>query len=213
MIRNYFLGLLAVSSLHGTAFADSYLFDMDVLPSADGAVYIDFTAEASVAQTINGQLVIDTTGQGSDVAARYTVADPWNTSRDAVLTWKARLEVWSKPNPISAQVDVAASTGLWLNFIMQPDRILYLESSGNFVDFSPAVSLDTSTFHTYKVTIPANSNHFDLFIDGQWVASATAGTFPGTIPRLRFGDGTSSGGNVRLRFKEVKFVNSGFVNK
>jgi PEP-CTERM motif len=98
--------------------------------------------------------------------------------------------------------------GFGWNFIIANDQVRYLDSAGNFLTL--ALFDTTDAFHQYKVVIPANSANFDLLIDNNLVASASANTRGGNL--LQFGDPTSTGGNGIADWDYVRLINSPTTN-
>jgi len=171
-------------------FAADIAFEFDtngVLPSAQGATYFRGPGagvpDSVVFSTSNGILTQNMAGRGGNYA--YYGVNGFDHSLPAVLEWRVKLSPTSGGHTAIELNDNSNGSGPNWGFFLSPTGVSLYPDLG-----TPIVSLDTSeTFHTYQVTVPANSNDFELFIDG-------VSRFKGVSPISILGDAALVWGDV-----------------
>ena len=190
-------------------YAESVLFEMDVLPSLEGAVFEGNQTEASAFSVTNGVLRQDTTNLSSTATAFYRVYDIYDNSEDGSLFWHARLEPpYGSSTNVAAQITIRSLDNIVFNFAMANGEIRVFTSSG----WQTLIAVDTTQWHRYEVKIPANTQHFDFYIDGQWVIHGE-GIIDAGPAHILFGDSTTGiGGNAAVSWRKVRLNNWVYFN-
>ncbi len=192
--------ICVVSLLGGGAPAagqgSEFEFNVDgVLPSSQGAIYylgIGASVPESSVYSVSGGLLHQAT-LGTGAAAYYVSPKVFDHHLDAVLEWRCKVSHASG----DAGVYVAlhdpdpANYRAW-NFYLLDDRI-----KEEAAPHAYALLDTTDAFHTYKLVIPADSDTYQLYVDGILKLTGTAAVVGDTTYpwRGQFIWGDATGGN------------------
>lgn len=189
-----------------TAQSFDFEFNTDgVLPSSQGAIYgpTSNVPETQAFSVSGGMLHQNTLGTSG--VAYYLVQPAFDHRFDATVEWSAKVQ-----QSANFAADVALVDTDPLN---EREWDFNLQTTGVEVNFpGVVVPLDTTNaFHVYKVTIPANSDAFSLFVDGTFRFSGNARVVPGAPNQnkggVSWGDETGAG-DAKLDWDYVRFANS-----
>jgi hypothetical protein len=148
---------------------------------------------------VGGVLLQNTLQFANDVGPYYLLNGTFDHHFPATLEWRIKV---GHNQAQAVDIGLGTPNRYWL-FNIADYGVEVPGTCGGC--WNLAVSMDTTdAFHTYRVVISADSDTYDLFVDGQFQFSGAAGISPGDT---YFGDGTLSGGNASAEWDYITLVN------
>ncbi len=178
---------------HGDCIVNLNFAEDGVLPSLRGLAYMGTVPEQTAYSVSNGQLHLNTLA--ADGTAVYWLPNAYDPARSFVLEF--RMKVYPGTQLYGVGFEVSDSVNDFeLGFA---DNGLALPPPRNVIPFNT-----TDGFHTYRLSAPANSTAYQLFIDGVLVASEQVTPTGDPGQRFIFGD-SSNGPNAQADIEYIRF--------